>query len=324
MMFAAVPPSWMIPWTRASGRQLLAPQADRAEQQDHRVERVLALPRVRRRRGPGGPWKTTSTSSDASGWLSTWLRSQGWNSRAASMPSNSPSSIMICLAAAPFLGRRAEEHDLAGELVGDRRQRDRRADARRGHRVVAAAVAESRQGVVLGEDPDPRAAPTASAAERRADRGREAARPDARPRTRGARARRRPRSRPAAPRTRARGSAWIRWDSSTISSRRASTAAASRAFISTYGGAGWWTVRVTEPPGCSGHAQPAAYARRDGCGRVASAFRGQRRLGDDDERQHEEHDREREDALEPEQHEDRRRTSPTQPPRRTARVQSPL
>ena len=61
------------------------------------------------------------------------------------------------LAAAPLLGRRAEEHDLAGQLVGDRRQRDRRADPRRGHRVVAAAVAEPGQRVVLGEDPDPRA-----------------------------------------------------------------------------------------------------------------------------------------------------------------------
>ena len=34
--------------------ELLAPQPDRAEQQDHRVERVAALPRVRRRRAPGG------------------------------------------------------------------------------------------------------------------------------------------------------------------------------------------------------------------------------------------------------------------------------
>ena len=29
MMFAAVPPSWMIPWTRAPGLKLLAPEADR-------------------------------------------------------------------------------------------------------------------------------------------------------------------------------------------------------------------------------------------------------------------------------------------------------
>ena len=46
MMFAAVPPSSTIPWTRACGRQLLAPQPDRLEEQDDRVERVLALPRL--------------------------------------------------------------------------------------------------------------------------------------------------------------------------------------------------------------------------------------------------------------------------------------
>ena len=51
----------------ARGRvELLAPQPDRGEQQDHRVERVLAAPRVRRRVRLQ-PVKTTSTSSEASG-----------------------------------------------------------------------------------------------------------------------------------------------------------------------------------------------------------------------------------------------------------------
>ena len=83
---------------------------------------------------------------------------------------------MICLPLPRSSAGRAEEHDLAGQLVGDGRQRDRRADARRGHRVVAAAVAETGQGVVLGQDPDPRAVAAAAAAAGRPDRRREAAR----------------------------------------------------------------------------------------------------------------------------------------------------
>ena len=51
MMLAAVPPSRTMPWTRAVGPQLLAPEADRGEEQDQRVERVLAAPRVGRRMG---------------------------------------------------------------------------------------------------------------------------------------------------------------------------------------------------------------------------------------------------------------------------------
>ncbi len=83
------------------------------------------------------------------------------------------------LAAPPLLGRRPEEHDLARQLVRDGGQGDRRADTGRGHRVVAAAVAETGQGVVLGEDPDAWAvaAVTATAAAAcRPDGRREAAR----------------------------------------------------------------------------------------------------------------------------------------------------
>ena len=80
------------------------------------------------------------------------------------------------LAAPPLLGRGAEEDDLARQLVGDGGQGDGRADARRGHRVVAASVAETRQRVVLGEDPDARAVAAATAATGRPDRRREAAR----------------------------------------------------------------------------------------------------------------------------------------------------
>ncbi len=49
------------------------------------------------------------------------------------------------LPAAPFLGRGAKEHDLAGQLVGDGRERDGRADAAGRHGVVAAAVAQARR-----------------------------------------------------------------------------------------------------------------------------------------------------------------------------------
>ena len=74
------------------------------------------------------------------------------------------------LAAPPLLGGRPEEDDLARQLVRDRGERDGGTDARRGHRVVAAAVAEPGQRVVLGEDPDPRSDPAATAPPRRPDR----------------------------------------------------------------------------------------------------------------------------------------------------------
>jgi hypothetical protein len=43
------------------------------------------------------PSNTTSTSSLASRMTRVCVRSEGWNRRAASMPSNAPSSIMIAL-----------------------------------------------------------------------------------------------------------------------------------------------------------------------------------------------------------------------------------
>ena len=61
------------------------------------------------------------------------------------------------------------------QLRRDRRQGDRRADPGRGHRVVAAAVAEARQRVVLGEDADPRPVPAPAAGQPAADGRREAA-----------------------------------------------------------------------------------------------------------------------------------------------------
>ena len=76
------------------------------------------------------PVKTTSTSSEASGWLSTWLRSHGWYSRAASRPSNSPSSIMICLPLPRSSAGVPRNTISPGQLVGDGGQGDGRPDAR--------------------------------------------------------------------------------------------------------------------------------------------------------------------------------------------------
>ena len=154
------------------GVELLPPQADRAEEQDHRVERVLALPWVR----GGVGLEAVEDHLDV-------LRRErvaldvaavaGMEQEGRVDPLEQAVLDHDGLAAPPFLGRRAEEHDLSGQLVGDRRQRDCRPDPGRGHRVVAAAVAQPGQGVVFGEDPDPRAGPTASASEDAANRGRQ-------------------------------------------------------------------------------------------------------------------------------------------------------
>ncbi len=204
MMFAAVPPSWMIPWTRQCGgscwrhRPTLensAIIASRALRPSHGSDDACDC----------SPWNTTDTSSDASGAQSTWLRSQGWYRRAASRPSNSPSSIMNCLPLPRSSAGRAEEHDLARERRPDAGERDRRAHARCRHRVVPAAMPEAGQRVVLGEHADPR--PVRPEARRRAAPGppSPAGRPAARRRTRGRPARPRPMPRPDAPRTRAPG-----------------------------------------------------------------------------------------------------------------------
>ena len=78
------------------------------------------------------------------------------------------------LPAPPLLGGRPEEDDLTRQVVRHRGEGDRGPDPRRGHRVVAAPVPETRQRVVLGEDPDPWPARAASAASCGPDRGRQA------------------------------------------------------------------------------------------------------------------------------------------------------
>ena len=96
MMFAAVPPSWMIPWTRASGRSCCRHSPTELN------SRIIASSALWPFHGSDAAWawrpvKTMSTSSDASGWLSTWFRSQGWNRSAASIPAKRPSSIIWAL-----------------------------------------------------------------------------------------------------------------------------------------------------------------------------------------------------------------------------------
>ena len=76
MMLAAVPPSWMIPWTRASGRSCWRHNPTEVN------SRIIASSAFRPFHGSDdacawSPLNKTSTSSDASGWLATWLRSQG-------------------------------------------------------------------------------------------------------------------------------------------------------------------------------------------------------------------------------------------------------
>ena len=174
MMFAAVPPSRMIPWTRAVGRSCWRQSPTELN------SRIIASSALRPFHGSDEacacrPWNTTSTSSDASGQLSTWLRSQGWYISAASRPSISPSSIMICLPLPRSSAGVPRKTISPGSSSAIEASAIAAPDARGGHGVVAAAVPEPGQRVVLGEDPDPRAVAAAPAAPDGADRGGQAA-----------------------------------------------------------------------------------------------------------------------------------------------------
>ena len=222
-------------------RQLLAPQAH-ARRTARSSRRARCGPSTARTpRATASPLNTTDTSSDASGAISTWLRSQGWYSRAASRPSNSPSSDHDLLAAPPLLRR-----------------------ACRGTR----SRPRTRRGRRRARSPRPRPTPPSCCARSRG-RGRAARRtrrgspirgpsvpmpPASRPRTAVARlpagcstANPWPADRPSATQPAAwissnagSGLAWIRCDRSRISSRAASTASAARALTSAngLGGAG--------------------------------------------------------------------------------------
>ena len=155
--------------------ELLAPQADRAEQHDQRVERVQAAPRIGRRVGlQAGEDDVVVLGRE---WVGLDVVAVA---RVKEQRRVDPGEEAVVdhdlLAAPPLLRRRTEEDDLARELVRDRRERDGRSHARRGHRVVPAAVSEARQGVVLGEDADARPVTAAAAGMDGPDRGREAAR----------------------------------------------------------------------------------------------------------------------------------------------------
>jgi hypothetical protein len=79
------------------------------------------------------------------------------------------------LAREVFLGRRAEKHDLARQRRALRGQRERGADRGSRDDVVAAAVAEASERVVLGEDRDARSVAVLTS-QTRADGGRQRAR----------------------------------------------------------------------------------------------------------------------------------------------------
>ena len=309
MMFAAVPPSWMIPWTRASGRSCWRHSPTELN------SRIIASSAFWPFHGSAAAWAWRPCEHDVDVLRRERLALDvvpvaGVEQQRRVDAREQAVLDHLGLAAPPLLRRAAEEHDLAGQLVGDRGERDRGADARRGHRVVAAAVTEAGQGVVLGEDPDPRAVAAATAAARRPDRGRRACPPASRPRTV-------PRELFGDP---GRGLALLEGDL----------------------GIGVDPVRQVEDlvavrldGGGEARLRLGVGRRRDatldrgplGTGRLrgsceTSALDRQRRLGDRDEREDEQGDRRREDLL-------RRRTTKravtrnTQPPRRIARVQSP-
>ena len=269
------------------------------------------------------PVKTTSTSSDASGWLSTWFRSHGWYRRAASTPANRPSSIMICL---PLPRSSA---GVPRNTISPGRSSATAA------RAIAAPTPDA--AIVLWPQPWPRPG-SASYSARIPMRGPSPRPPGSVARTAVARL---PAgcwtSNPCSRRTSATqvaawcsskagsGLAWMRCERSMISSRAPSTAAATRALRSTCGSAGRTAVRSgTDPPGrWVGAARPGppadgSVARRNRCQRsaesVASATDASARMNR---------------AIGSSSAPCSRSTmkiatiSPTQPPRRAARVQSP-
>ncbi len=135
--------------------QLLAPQTDCLEQQDGRVERVPALPRLARGvRGPAAERDVHVLAGEQDGMDHVAVGRVEEQRRVQAI--EEPVVEHELLAAAPLLGRCSEEDDLPGERVAHRREGDRGADAGCGHRVVAAAMAQARQRVVLREDADPR------------------------------------------------------------------------------------------------------------------------------------------------------------------------
>ena len=105
--------------------QLLAPQADRGEQQDHRVQRVPAAPRI----GRGMRLQAAEHDVDVLRGERIALHVRPVARVVEQRGVDAVEQAVVdhdLLAAAPLLGRRPEEHDLAGQLVGERGQRDRR------------------------------------------------------------------------------------------------------------------------------------------------------------------------------------------------------
>ena len=155
MMLAAVPPSRTIPWTRACWGSCWRHSPIAWKRRTTRVEGVLALPRLAGRVGGLAGERHVDVLAGQEHAADHVAVARVEEERRVEAVEEAVVEHEL-LAAPPLLRRRAEEDDLPGELVAERRQGDRRAHARRRHRVVAAAVAEPRERVVLGEDADPR------------------------------------------------------------------------------------------------------------------------------------------------------------------------
>ena len=265
MMFAAVPPSRMIPWTRAVGRSCWRHRPTELK------SRIIASSALRPIHGSDDacawrPWNTTSTSSEASGQLSTWLRSQGWYISAASRPAISPSSIMICL-------------PLPRSSAGVPRNTISPGSS---SAIEARAIAAPTPDAAMVLWPQPCPSPgSASYSARIPIRGPSPPRPPRRTARiavasvpAGSSTSKPCRTSTSATAAAARcsskavsGSAWIRCDRSRISARAASTAAAMRAFWSAWGSAG--VVAVSD-----GNGQAPTARGRHGPGETERSARG--------------------------------------------------
>ena len=156
------------------GPELLAPQADRGEEQDQRVERVPAHPRLRRGMGLAAVERHVDVLARQEPALDIGHVGRVVEERRIEAPEQAVADHDP-LPRPALLRRGPEEHDLTGDLRRDRRQGDRRAHPGCRHRVVPTAMPESGQRVVFGQDPDSWPGAGLAAPEDPPDGGRQAA-----------------------------------------------------------------------------------------------------------------------------------------------------
>ena len=323
MMLAAVPPSVITPWTRASGRSCWRHSPTELN------SRIIASSAFRPSQGSEAAWAWQAVERDldvlageqAAGHVGH-VRGVEEERRVEAVEQAVVDHQLLARAA--LLGRRAEEDDLAGQLrrrsprgrsphrrprrpsccgrSHDRGQATRR--TRRGSRSAA------RRRPARGPSPGPSSGSGPLPCRHAAGRGPRwpGCRPDARPRNRGRESHRRSRSRPGPPRRPSSGLAWIRWLRSRISARFASTAAARRALAGPNGPAGSVEARAQD------WRRLATLGAHRSTDRVASATptitRTNRAIG-------------RLNAFSRRSRTNRATAKAIQPPRRKARVQSP-